>query len=419
MANKVENITVFEHQAIKVGGGTFTSKHLELLEKFRSDKEDEYFPYYSLIHNGVKFKEYVGVLSVGGLQIEVLPKADNYLDNLEGNKKTWQGHLISMLKAVYRLQAKTPTETKQKLRSSPILDVFLQRFLEEVERLLHMGLIKTYRKETDNLNALKGKIVWSKHVIKNVVHKERFFVNFTTYDRNHLCNRILYKTLKVIPDITGNSYIANRARTLCFEFPELNDVVVNDVLFESLRFDRKSEEYKSSIEIAKLILLHYMPDRLDNRNSVLALMFDMNRLWEEYVYVMLRRRLTDYNVSAQKVKRFWECEIFGKTIRPDIVVSKGDNAVLIIDTKWKCPKDNKPSDDDLKQMYAYHKYWGAPQTVLLYPAIGKRVDISGEFKKTGADEKKLQCCMKFVPIDSIQNGCPTINEGMLEWEAKK
>lgn len=416
---KVKNITVFEHQAIKVGWGTFTSKHLDLLEKFRGDKEDEYFPYYSLIHNGVKFKQYVGVLSVGGLQIEVLPKADNYIDDNKENQKTWRIHLLTMLKAVYKLQAKTPTETKQKLRSSPILDVFLQRFLEEVERLLHMGLIKTYRKETENLNALKGKIMWGKQVTKNMIHKERFFVNFTTYDRNHLCNRILYKTLKVIPDITGNSYIANRARTLCFEFPELHDVVVNDTLFKSMRFDRKSEEYKSSIEIAKLILLHYMPDRLDNRNSVLALMFDMNRLWEEYVYVTLRRKLTGYNVSAQKVKRFWK----QKTIRPDIVITdSAGETKLVIDTKWKCPQGDTPSDADLKQMYVYHKYWDAPKTVLLYPAIGERVDVLGRFKKNGAndeDDEKLQCCMKFVPIDSIQNGCPTINEGMLEWEAKK
>ncbi len=26
----------------------------------------------------------------------------------------------------------------------------------------------------------------------------------------------------------------------------------------------------------------------------------------------------------------------------------------IIDTKWKVPKDDKPADPDLKQMYAYN-----------------------------------------------------------------
>ena len=182
---KVENITVFEHQAIKVGQEftvkknkqvftvTFKPRHLELLERFRGDSDEEVFPYYSLIHNGVKFKHYVGVLNVGGLQIEVLPKVDRSTENQD----TWRKHLLVMLRTVYRLQAKTPSNANQALKDSPVLDVFLQRFLEEVEQILHMGLIKTYRKETNNRNAMKGKIVWSKHVTKNVVHKERFFVS--------------------------------------------------------------------------------------------------------------------------------------------------------------------------------------------------------------------------------------------------
>lgn len=423
MSNQV-TITVFEHQAIKVGQEfeqkngedavkvKFAEKHLELLERFRGDSDEEVFPYYSLIHNGVKFKHYVGVLNVGGLQIEVLPKTD--ADSEDANK--WRPRLLYMLRTVYRLQAKTPSNANQALKDSPVLDVFLQRFLDEVEALLHVGLIKTYRKETANRNALKGKIVWSKQVTKNVVHKERFFVNYTTYDRNHIMNRIIYKTLQVIPEVTRNSYIASRSKTLAFEFPELLDINVTDATFATMHFDRKSDGYRDAMQIAKLILLNYMPDMVHHRNNVLALMFDMNRLWEEYVYVMLRRKLTNYNVSAQKVKLFWE----HKTIRPDIVISDNQSkTTLVIDTKWKCPKEKAPSDADLKQMYVYHKYWDAPKTVLLYPAIGEMDDISGRFKNRTAEEN-LQCYMQFVLIDSIQNGCPKINdEGMLKWYAQK
>lgn len=408
MYHRVENITVFEHQAIKVGQSfpqlkdgkkidvIFSLNHLKSLERFRGNNEDEFFPYYSLIHNGIKFKSYVGVISVGGLQIEVLPKTDN--SNEDESK--WRGHLLTMLKAVYKLQAQSPTDANQMLKSSPILDVFLQRFLDEVETLLHMGLIKTYRKESGNRNALKGKLLINKQITKNIVHKERFYVSYTTYDRNHLCNCILYKTLMMISDVTGNTFIVNRARTLRFEFPELNDVIVTDALFSSIHFDRKSEVYKDAIKIAKLILLNYMPDRLNRRNSVLALMFDMNRLWEEYVYVMLRRKLDNYEVSAQKTKSFWE----NKTIRPDIVISSKDNngtPLLIIDTKWKCPKDDRPSDADLKQMYVYHKYWKVNNTILLYPDISNRAQVSGMFHDP--DGKSNLCCeMIFIPIDEFE-----------------
>ncbi len=409
MSNQV-TITVFEHQAIKVGQEfeqkngedavkvKFAEKHLELLERFRGDKEDESFPYYTLIHDGVKFKHYVGVLNVGGLQIEVLPKTD--ADSEDASK--WRPRLLHMLRTVYRLQAHAPGTALQRLKDSPVLDVFLQRFLDEVEALLHIGLIKTYRKETANLNALKGKIVWSKHITKNVVHKERFYVNYTTYDRNHIMNRIIYKTLQVIPEVTRNSYIANRSKTLAFEFPELLDINVTDATFATMHFDRKSDGYRDAMQIAKLILLNYMPDMVHHRNNVLALMFDMNRLWEEYVFVILRRELKGVEVSAQQSKPFWK----HKTIRPDIVVCTADGKSLIIDTKWKLPKDNTPSDGDLKQMYTYHKYWDADHTILLYPGTESSKCNEGIFRdeKSGNDGN-LTCHMVFAQFkNDVNNG---------------
>lgn len=396
-------ITVFEHQSLKVGEQGFTEVHLDLLDRFRGDKEDEYFPYYSLIHNGVKFKHYVGVLNVGGLQIEVLPKTDT--DSDDASK--WRPRLLHMLRTVYRLQAHAPGTAFQRLKDSPVLDVFLQRFLGEVEALLHVGLIKTYRKETDNRNALKGKIVWSKHITKNVVHKERFYVNYTTYDRNHIMNRIIYKTLQVIPEVTRNSYIANRSKTLAFEFPELLDINVTDVTFATLHFDRKSDSYRDAMQIAKLILLNYMPDMVHHRNNVLALMFDMNRLWEEYVYVVLRKELKYYNVTAQSSKRFWEGEGAPiKHIRPDIVISdNGGHPQLVIDTKWKCPNENAPSDTDLKQMYVYHKYWGVDHTILLYPSASKKCRVMGTFHNPLGNHNHFTC-------RNIR-GCSIINHKVL------
>lgn len=149
--SKANIIQIFEHQPLKLhsvhNGVEFKREHLELLEKFRGDKEDAEFPYYTLINRGVKFKQYVGVLCVGDLQIEVLPKADR----IEGNKETWKGHLLDMLKVVYKLKVKSPSSANQELKhTTDILDVFIQKLLDEVEMLLYRGIVKTYRKVEDN-----------------------------------------------------------------------------------------------------------------------------------------------------------------------------------------------------------------------------------------------------------------------------
>ena len=69
-------ISVFEHDSLKLNKEGFKEKHLLALQKYHGDKGTAFF---SLIHNGVKFNSHVGVIKVGKLSIEVLPKADKYL----------------------------------------------------------------------------------------------------------------------------------------------------------------------------------------------------------------------------------------------------------------------------------------------------------------------------------------------------
>ena len=143
-----------------------------------------------------------------------------------------------------------------------------------------------------------------------------------------------------------------------------------------------------------------MPDQSKRGRHVLALMFDMNKLWEEYVFVILRRSLREeYNVSAQKVKPFWESSFGTKVIRPDIVISdKSGKPVCVLDTKWKCPAVGEPpSDADLKQMFVYHKYWGVKRTALLYPST-KDGKHCGKFV-----DNSLSCSMIYLSLDSLKD----------------
>lgn len=41
---------------------------------------------------------------------------------------------------------------------------------------------------------------------------------------------------------------------------------------------------------------------------------------------------------------------------------------IVIDTKWKILRNFRPSDDDIRQMFAYNHYFNAAQSYLLYPS---------------------------------------------------
>ena len=384
-------IRVFEHQSIKlhqvIDGVTFDKSSLEALQGYYGEKG---VPYYSLTNNGVKFNEFVGVIQIGNTVIEVLPKADKSTDD----KSDWQALLVKMLSVVGLFDIESTSDSSLKLKSNSILDLYFALFIKEVEYLLHSGLAKQYSKKEGNVTALKGSIQFAKHIQQNLTHQERFYVRHTTYDVEHKLHFILYKTLRLLKQINTNTELHSRIGVLLLHFPEMPDIKVTEATFDTLVFNRKTQPYKKAIGIAKLLLLQYHPDVITGRHNVLALMFDMNKLWEKFVYVSLRKHHINCSVvksiSKQTDKHFWKPENGRISLmRPDIVINQDTDNCVVLDTKWKNLNGNNPSPEDLRQMYVYHEYFSAKRVALIYPSSDEKTVLnSGGFVAIDTRVKK-------------------------------
>ena len=363
MSFNKNRITVFEHESIKPGENTaFKNHHLESLQRYFGEKGTKY---YSLINNGVKFNQYVGVLQVGKLVIEVLPKTD------KSNDTDWRKFLIGLLRAVGTVKVSSSGKTELKIRSNSILDLYFEMFVTEVEQLVHKGLIKQYRKIEANHSSLKGSMNFPKQIQKNIIHKERFYINHSVYSWDNKFNQILLKALQLIKIQNTSQELQSRIGALLLNFPENSEIIINETTFKRLIFNRKTESYREAIDLAALILLNYHPDLSKGQYNVLAIMFDMNVLWEKFILISLRKNAPDNTLIKGKVKRpFWLDESKLQVgMEPDIVIEKGDDT-YILDTKWKVLQGSRPSDDDLKQMYVYTKYFKSRFTALVYPDDG-------------------------------------------------
>lgn len=364
-------IQVFEYQKLRIETDGFTEKHLNSLVKFNEKNGNKYF---TPIYNGVQFNSYVGVINISGFTIEILPKADR---SDEPNKALWQGVLLNMLKVCKHMSIDTVSETGLKRKNNSILEVYFEIFVAELENLVKMGLIKKYRKNESNQLALKGKLMFAKNIQKNLIHKERFYCQHEVYNRDHIKHQIIYKALRIL-DLLVTNTIRDRVKRLLFEFNEFETKEVTERDFENIKLDRKSAPYTKSLDISKMIILNYSPNLNSGKDQMLTLLFDMNKLWEEYVYRILQK-YNDYNVysiSSQSQDKFWE----QKTIRPDIVIKNiRTQECYVIDTKWKIVDKNSPSDDDLKQMFTYNLHWKSNKSILLYPKVGQQDSHFGSY----------------------------------------
>jgi 5-methylcytosine-specific restriction enzyme subunit McrC len=361
--NSKAKITVYEHDRLTTDHASFKTRHLNALLKLN---EYHNFDYFDPIPNGVKFKQYVGIIQVDGLSIEILPKSDK-----DDSSADWKGLLLQMLKACGHLKASSVGAANVKRQHLNLLEVYFELYLTEIESLIHRGLVKKYRKNTGNVKALKGKLEFAGNIRYNLVHKERFYTTHQVYDRDHLLHQTLAYALEILEQFSKGSYLFDRCKRVLLNFPETSPLKVTKKQIEGIVLNRKTAPYNQALELARLIILNYSPDISTGREKMISLLFDMNRLWEEFILIQIRKELagTSYSVKGQDSQTF----IGSNYLKPDVVIQHDEDSkkVYIIDTKWKRPTNQSSSISDLRQMYTYNRFWNAKKAMLLYPGESK------------------------------------------------
>lgn len=348
----------YEHESLQVNpDGSFNRTHLNSLIALNNSAKNKYF---SIIPDGIKFKQYVGVIQIDGLTIEILPKADR--NNDKATEAKWQPVLLEMLKVCGRVKINPYEEAHLNKGGLNLLELYFNMYLDEVQSLLRNGLVKQYRKEEGNLKALKGKLDFNKNIRHNLVHKERFYTIHQVYDVDHTLHQVLAQALTIVGQFSSSLAINDKLRRVQLHFPEVKNIVATKQLLDSIHLNRKTAPYKRALELARLIILNYSPNVSKGADKMISILFDMNKLWEEYIVAKLRSTKEEkVKVLGKQGKSFWG----SNRLEPDIVLSI-EGKTYIIDTKWKIPTDSTPNSD-LRQMYAYGRYWNAESIMLLYP----------------------------------------------------
>jgi len=371
-----EVISCIEHQTLPVvekrqtGEIALDKQHAETLSKLKSMPSAAF----TWGHNSIKLAQYCGVVQLGDLTLEVLPK----IYGKENDKGSSRAALIRMLRKAGLIKLQRLGDAGINLQRHTLLDVFILDFCTQLNTQLIQGKLRQYISIEENLPVLRGKLLANQQMRHNLAHRERLFCQYDELSEDIFINQVIKFTLRLLLPKTRSDSVKKAVRQLLYAFDGISDIHINSQKLELLIVDRTAARYKTVIDLCLLFIESLSPDTNAGKNQSFALMFDMNQLFENWVASILKpvAHKNGLRLREQGPRKYLayrpdiDRSVF--QMKPDIcLLDEWGKPVLIADAKWKLLEKNEAklgiSQPDLYQMQAYASRYGVQNLALIYP----------------------------------------------------
>lgn len=327
--------------------------------------------------SGIKADSYVGVIKFKNTQFEILPKliskmnSDDKIDDEERVKIL--NNLIFMLSYTKNLSINTGENAKLAKTSNPFLEVLIREFANSLFDALKRLTPKNYIRMEDNLKFLKGKLKFTENIKYNCTNQARFYCEYDEYSEDCVLNQLFYYVSVCLYSVSKDNKNKQILKKIIDYFCDLKLVKFNKAKCDKIKLTRQQQMYKKPFGLAKMFIEHSSVDLSRNKFENITLTWDMNVLFEEFIYQVIKRKIKndqiDY-VKAQKRKDLLKNK--KRLTKADIIVYKKDKSKVIIDTKYKRLRSFEDvSSHDLYQVgmycFLHDDNSESPRAVLLYP----------------------------------------------------
>ena len=384
--------------------------------------EDRY-EFFKITKDTIIPQNFVGTIPLDDIQIEILPKVPLVENDVDAEKIRF----LEILENINYFKEKFFNNSKIAMADTSILEIFINLFIEEVQRIIEKGLLYNYIDRNENINVFKGKLDINNHIKYNFSHKEKFFMKFDEFSISSLENSIIKLTIQKLKKISVNSKNKDNLNKISHHFENVRLLSNSIESLKYITFDRTNSYYKNAIQYAKIFLNNQSSSIFTTANGEVAtILFPMETIFENYITNKLINIVKEkfYNELTVKVQDD-SCSVFSTVtlnnteidnmfkVKPDIVIkNKNTKEIFILDTKWKIldklDSKFKISTDDIYQMLSYVKIYNdryknshtCEKAYLIYPARNRRESsfFSEDKIKFKTDNFELNIC--FISLSS-------------------
>ena len=328
--------------------------------------------------NGLRARGVVGVIATPDCQLEILPKIEGAGES-DVDDATLRHRLIHMLAMARDIRIDARAITQLGWQRDTILELLIRLYCGKLADAVRQGIPQQYTELEDDLPNLRGRLDVTRQFSTLAVSPQKLACRFDARSPDIALNQVMRAALGKLSRLAQAPDNQRALRELGFAYADISEVPPGALRWDLIVLDRTNTRWRELLSLARLFLADRHQQTSAGPLDGFALLFEMNILFEEYVARLLARALagTGLRVSAQGGHR--DCLFDGETgrfrTRPDLIVRRGNQIAVIIDTKWKRitriddPKQGV-SQADVYQLMAYGRLYDCSLVVLLYPHHG-------------------------------------------------
>lgn len=315
---------------------------------------------------GIKAKSWVGIIKYKKYQFQILPKL---ICNLHDNQYILN-NLIYMLSYTKKLDIKMSETTKLCATKNPFIEVLIREYAKSLFNCLKRTTPKKYEREEDNLNYLKGKIKFTENIRYNVINPTKFYCEYDEFSENNKLNQLFLFVSTCLYNISNDCFNKKTLKFIMNYFNDINFVQFDKFNIKKIKLSKNQELFKKSFNLAKMFLENSSIDLSKNKFENITLVWDMNKLFEEFIYEILKKNEKNLNcrVYAQKGRKLLVGDTNKKRNTYVDILIEINNKKVVLDTKYKKLETiNDFSNTDVFQVSTYCLLHKANHAILLYP----------------------------------------------------
>jgi 5-methylcytosine-specific restriction enzyme subunit McrC len=346
--------------------------------------------------------QYVGVAVLpSGRRLEAWPKVPVH-------------SVVHMLSVAHRFPFREQRADFSRLDA--VLEVMARFFLALVEERLRLGLYRAYVEREENLQALRGRIVFQDDMRRNYLLRHRIFCRYAELTWDVPENQAIRQVAHLLSRWDFAPRVRRRLSQIDAELGEITPTTLSSRAFDTFRYHRLNEDYRSIHELCRLILDGASLSEQRGTFSFPTFLIDMNKLFEDFVgEVVLRRRCWPMEVRCQKHEHL----AHGSKVRivPDILVDVSHRTALVADCKYKRIEPVEFKNHDIYQVLAYCTALRVLRGLLIYPRHIGVVEDDLSILNTGVVIRVRTIDLNLPPAE-LDRECDRFTDEAFRWAAE-